>query len=403
MWELLIEPFAAYGFMRRALTGCVAISVGATPIGVFLMLRRMSLTGDAMTHAILPGAAVGYLISGLSLCALTIGGLSALLGDMVERVGGEHVAVTSLVGPDGDAHVFQPTPADARRVSDADILFVNGLKFEGWIDRLIDASDFDGARIVATEGVERIAYAEGEEHAHDDHGDDGRADDHKHDHDEHAHKDHDHDHDDHAHDDHGDKEHGHDDHGHDEHAKSGHDDHDHGEFDPHAWRSPKNAVVYATNIAAALAQADPENAATYAANRDAYVAERTALDAEIGAILASIPESQRTVVTSHDAFQYFGRDYGLTFRAPQGLSTDSEAAAKDVAALIDQIREDEIRAVSVENITDKRLLERIVEETGAAIGGALYPGALSAQDGPALTYLDMMRHNASLLSQALGS
>ena len=152
-----------------------------------------------------------------------------------------------------------------------------------------------------------------------------------------------------------------------------------------------------------LAQADPDNAATFYQNRANYVAEIEALDAEIREMLDDLPSDRRTVVTSHDAFQYFGRDYGLTFLAPQGLSTESEASAQDVARLIEQMRDEGISAVFIENITDSRLLEQIASETGASIGGTLYPGALSGPDGPAPTYLDMMRHNAMTLTQALGS
>jgi len=195
---------------------------------------------------------------------------------------------------------------------------------------------------------------------------------------------------------------------HDEHAgDEGHDDHgdhhghDHGATDPHAWQSLRHAVTYADNITMALAKADPQNASAYFGNRAAYVAEMEALDAEIRAAFAELPPAGRTVVTSHDAFRYFGRDYGLTFLAPQGLSTASEASAHDVARLIELIRREGIRAVFTENVADPRLLERIAEETGAALGGTLYPGALSGPDGPASTYLDMMRHNASTLSQAL--
>ena len=309
----------------------------------------------------------------------------SILGDMVKRIGGEHIAVTTLVGPNGDAHVYQPTPADARAVSEATILVVNGLQFEGWLDRLIDASDFDGMRVVATEGIEPIAFDD--EH---DHGDklDVHAEEagHDHDHDERAEAaahDHDDEHDDKAH------------------AEAGHDHHDHGAFDPHAWQSLGNAVAYVDNITAALAQADPANAADFYQNRAAYVAEIEALDAEIREIVAALPAERRIVVTSHDAFQYFGGEYGLTFIAPQGLSTESEASAKDVARLIQQIRERGIRAVFIENIGDARLLEQIANETGATIGGTLYPDALSGPDGPAPTYLDMMRHNAMTLAQAL--
>ena len=345
----------------------------------------------------------------------------SILADMVERIGGEHIDVTMLVGPDGDAHVYQPTPAAARAVSDAEILVVNGLEFEGWMDRLIEASGFDGVEVVATNGIEPIAY-EGEHDDHEDHDHQGHAHakhaeeeehDHNHaghDHDEHAEKaEHDHDGHDHAketehehhdhaeHDDHA----GHDDHDHDE--AGGHHHHHHGAYDPHAWQSLGNAVIYVDNITAALAKADPENAGTFYENRAAYVAELEALDADIRAIIAGLPESRRTVVTSHDAFQYFGRDYGLTFLAPQGLSTESEASAKDVARLIERIRADGITAVFIENITDPRLLEQIANETGATIGGTLYPGALSGPNGPAPTYLDMMRHNATTLAQALSS
>ena len=270
----------------------------------------------------------------------------SILGDMVSRIGGEHVAVTTLVGPNGDTHVYRPTPSAARAVSEAHVFFVNGLDFEGWLDRLIEASAFKGVRVVATAGIEPIAVkdADGETHGH---------------------------------------------------------DHDHGASDPHAWQSLRNAVIYVDNLTLALAKADPENAGTFHRNRTAYVAELQALDAEIRAMFAELPPGSRTIVTSHDAFQYFGRDYDLAFIAPQGLSTAAEASAKDVARLIELIRGQRIRAVFPENVADPRLLKRIADETGATIGGKLYPGALSDRDGPAPTYLDMMRHNARTLAQAL--
>ena len=299
----------------------------------------------------------------------------SILGDMVERIGGEHIALTTLVGPDGDAHVYQPTPKAARSVAEADVLFLNGLEFEGWLERLAESASFDGAMVVATKGVVPIAFDD-----HDDH------DDHA-DHDEHA------DHDDHA--DHD----GHDDHdNHDDHAG-----HDHGAFDPHAWHSLENAVIYANNIAAGLAQADPENAGDYYANRATFISEIETLSADIEAMMKRLPADKRTVVTPHDAFGYFAASYDLTFVAPQGMSTESEASAGDVAALITQIREDSISAVFIESITDNRLMEQIANETGATIGGTLYSDALSAQSGPASTYLDMMRHNATTLIDALGN
>ena len=204
----------------------------------------------------------------------------SILGDMVSRIGGRHVAVTTLVGPNGDAHVYRPTPAAARAVSEAQILVVNGLDFEGWLDRLIQASDFAGVRAVATAGIEPMAVEDG-----------GEEDDHDHDRD----------------------------HGEGKSAEGRGDGHDdHGVFDPHAWQSLRHAVVYVDNITTALAKADPDNASTFYRNRAAYVAEIEALDADIRGMFADLPAGSRTIVTSHDAFQYFARDYGLTFIAPQG-------------------------------------------------------------------------------------
>lgn len=295
----------------------------------------------------------------------------SILGDMASRIGGEFADVKTLVGPNGDTHVYQPTPADAQAISEASILIVNGLQFEGWIERLIEASDFEGLRIVAAAGIEPIAF-EGEHH------DEDHAEDDDHDHDAHSE----------------------DDHEHDEHA--GRDrQHRHGAVDPHAWLSLDNAVVYVDNITAALAQADPVNAGTFYQNRAVYVDEIKALDSEITELMENLSSDRRTVVTSHDAFRYFGRDYGLEFIAPQGFSTESEASAKDVAGLIRQIRAQGISAVFIENVGNPRLLESISEETGAIIGGKLYPGSLSGPDGPAASYLDLFRHNAITLAQAL--
>jgi zinc/manganese transport system substrate-binding protein len=264
----------------------------------------------------------------------------SILGDMVKRIGGDHVAVTTLVGADGDAHVYQPIPADARAVSQADILVFNGLAFEGWLDRLVEASNFAGIRVVATDGIEPIAFGDGD---------------------------------------------------------------DHGAFDPHAWQSLANAVVYVDNITAVLATADPANASSYYRNRASYVAEIEGLDAEIRGLAAGLPEDRRTVVTSHDAFGYFSEAYGLHFVAPHGVSTESEPSAADIAALIRQIREEGIRAIFIESIADSRLLEQIAAETGASIGGTLYSDSLSKPDGPASTYLNMMRYNALTLARALSA
>ncbi|MEM9602445.1 MAG: zinc ABC transporter substrate-binding protein [Pseudomonadota bacterium] len=343
-----------------------------------------------------------------------------ILEDMVANIGGEHVDVTTLVGRNGDAHVYQPTPAAARAVKEAEVMVVNGLAFEGWLDRLSEAAGFEGTLVVATDGIEPIGFEDahgdhhddhhGEDEHHDEHDEHHGEDKHHDEHDEHHgedkhHDEHDEHHDEDKHHDEHDEHHGEDKH-HDEHDEhhDGHDDHhghDHGEFDPHAWLSPTLAVTYVDNITAALAKAAPEHAGDFYQNRANYVAELDAVKAEMTALLADLPEDRRTVVTSHDAFGYFGRDFDLNFLAPQGYSTESEASAKDVAELIEHMREDGVKAVFMENITDSRLLEQIANETGATIGGTLYPGALSEEGGPAATYLELLRHNAATVASAL--
>ena len=290
----------------------------------------------------------------------------SILGDMTSQIGGDLVTITTLVGPDGDAHVYQPVPADAKAIRNAKVLVVNGLGFEGWLDRLVEASGFQGVYSVATTGVTPLAFEEEEHHEDEEHDAD------------HAEKN--------------------DDDGHED-----GDHHDHGAFDPHAWQTIANAVTYVDNITAALSKADPTNASTYYQNRATYVAELKKVEAEITSAVATLFDDARTVVTPHDAFGYFADAYGLKFMAPQGLSTESEASAADVAKLIRQIKDENIKAVFLENVADTRLLERIADETGATIGGSLYSDALSGSNGPAGTYLDMMRHNTNTLVGALGS
>lgn len=289
----------------------------------------------------------------------------SILADMTREIGGEAVEVQPLVGPDGDAHVFQPSPAHTRKLADADLVVMNGLGFEGWMPRLVEASGYAGKTVVASTGVVELKSKEHDEHEH-----------------EHGHA-HDHDHD----------------HGHEDAAS--HEGHDHGPIDPHAWQDLSNGVVYARNIADGLAEADPANAEGYRQRAAAYVAEMQALDAEVKAELATIPQDRRKVVTSHDAFGYFARAYGVEFIAPEGVSTESEASAADVAAIISQIRAEGITGVFVESITNSRLIEQIARETDAHVGGTLYSDALSDASGPAPTYLDMFRNNTRKILDAL--
>ncbi len=278
-----------------------------------------------------------------------------ILGDMLKNVGGEHIALGTLVGPDGDAHVYEPTPADARALAGADLVIVNGLGFEGWIDRLVKASGYKGPVVVASAGIDALKT----EDAHDEHDDHGKAE-----------KD---------------------------------EDHHHGELDPHAWQDLANGRLYVANIARALVAADPAHADDYRRRAEAYDHKLVALDREIRSRLEAVPADRRKVITSHDAFQYFGRAYGIDFHAPVGLSTESEPSAGEVAALVRQMRSERIRALFVENITDPRLVQQLAREAGAVIGGTLYSDSLSGPTGPAPTYLDMFRHNASEIAKSFTS
>jgi zinc/manganese transport system substrate-binding protein len=264
----------------------------------------------------------------------------SILGDLVRNVGGERAAVGTLVGPNGNAHVYAPSPADAKRVADAKLVIVNGLGFEGWLDRLVSASGTKAPIVVASTGIKPRE----------------RADDH---------------------------------------------DHDHGRIDPHAWQSVANAKIYVANIRDALIAADPAGKDAYAANATAYLASLDALEQEVKDTIAKIPAERRRLITSHDAFGYFEDAYGINFIAPQGVSTEAEASAKDIARIITQVRKQKITAVFLENVSDPRLVRQIASETGARIGGTLYSDALTDDRGDAASYVEMIRHNLKQLAAAL--
>jgi zinc/manganese transport system substrate-binding protein len=275
----------------------------------------------------------------------------SILGDLAAKVGGGRVEVTTLVGPNGDGHVYEPTPADARQTASADLVVVNGLGFEGWLERLVEASGYSGPVAIASEGVTPLkmdAETEAEQHGHAE--------------------------------------------------EPGHEaGRHHGNVDPHAWQSVANAGIYVSNIAEALCAVDAAGCAEFQANAAAYGATLKSLDEEISRKFSAIPVERRTLVTSHDALGYFSGAYGVRVLAPQGVSTESEASAADVAKLIRQIRAEGVSALFVENISDPRLIEQISRETGVRPGGALYSDALSEAGGPAATYVEMMRHNAALI------
>jgi zinc/manganese transport system substrate-binding protein len=262
----------------------------------------------------------------------------SVLGDLASNVGGEAMQLATLVGPNGDVHVYAPAPSDLKTVAAADIVFVNGLDLEGWLDRLIAASGSKAPVVVASRGVTPR---------------DGRS------------------------------------------WRSGR------AIDPHAWQSVAYAKIYVGNIRDGLIAAKPGGEKIYQANAAAYLAKLDMLDAEIKAAIDRIPVARRKIITVHNAFGYFGDAYGIEFVAPEGLSTDAEPSARDVAQLIERIRRERIPALFMENVADPRLIQRIAEETGARIAGTLYSDALSSPDGPAGTYIAMMRHNVRELTSAL--
>jgi zinc/manganese transport system substrate-binding protein len=173
--------------------------------------------------------------------------------------------------------------------------------------------------------------------------------------------------------------------------------------DPHAWQSVANAKIYVANIRDALVAADPADAGIFNANADAYLTKLDGLDREVRQAIAQIPQERRKVISTHDAFGYFASAYGIEFIAPLGVSTESEASARDIAGIITQIKTSKIPAVFLENISDPRLIRRISSETGARIGGTLYSDSLTGEKGDAPTYIDMVRHNIKALTSALAN
>jgi zinc/manganese transport system substrate-binding protein len=258
----------------------------------------------------------------------------SILGDLVRNVGGERVTVTTLVGPDGDVHVYVPTPADAKKIADARLLFVNGLGLEGWLPRLVQSAGNNATIVTATSGIAPLKLGS--------------------------------------------------------------------DADPHAWQSPLNAKIYVANIRDALVAADPADAEAFKSNAEAYLAKLDALDGEVRRAVAQIPENRRKVISTHRAFGYFAAAYGIAFVAPLGVSTESEASARDIAGIITQIRASKIPAVFLENISDPRLIRQIAAETGARVGGTLYSDSLTGEKGDSPTYIDMVRHNIKALTSALG-
>lgn len=261
----------------------------------------------------------------------------SILGDLVQVVGGARVHVITLVGPDADAHSFEPKPADAKAILKARLFVINGLNFEPWADKLAKSAAYQGAVVVASRGVKPRQMEE----AGDSHGD--------------------------------------------------------SEADPHAWQNPSNVVLYVQNIATGLAKVDPPGATTYQANAARYARALKDFDAQAKAQFDALPLAKRRVITSHDAFGYFAAHYQIKFLAPEGINADAEPSAKHVAELIRQMKREKIRAVFVENMSNPKLMAQLSKDAGATVGGTLYSDALSGPAEPGSSYLKMMQHNVTQL------
>jgi zinc/manganese transport system substrate-binding protein len=288
-------------------------------------------------------ALLGFVVPAMANEPLPVVASFSILADMVKQVGGPHVEVTSLVGPNSDAHVFDPTPADAKRLAAAKLVVVNGLGFEGWLNRLVKSSGYKGPVLTASKGVKTIPM-EASDHGH-----------------SHGHK------------------------------------HSHVAPDPHAWQSLLNARQYVENIRVALSAAMPAHSADFQARATDYLKQIDALEKSTQARIAAVPMERRRVITSHDAFGYFARAYKVTFYPLQGLSTASEPSAADVVRIVNEIKKNKVTAIFAENISDPRVLERVAKDTGANIGGTLYADALSAPGTQADTYLKMFELNVSTI------
>jgi zinc/manganese transport system substrate-binding protein len=258
----------------------------------------------------------------------------SILADLTQRVAGDHAQVLTLVGPNGDAHVFEPGAKQSAELAEADLLIANGLGFEPWLQRLEDASGFKGKLVLASDGVTPLATDEEGEHEG---------------------------------------------------------------TDPHAFQDLANAQIYVANIAKGLAEVAPDHAADFKANADMLIAEIAALDRQLKAEFGAVPQEKRRVLTSHDAFHYFGRAYGIAFVSVQGLSTEAEPTADDLVKVVRQARDGHLSAIFLENMSDPRLAETVAQESGVRMGGALYADALSEPDGPAPDYLSLIRYNARQL------
>lgn len=318
-------------------------------------MRLSNLTGPlpaiALSVALLLAACQPAASPAPAADTLNVVATFSILGDLVRNVGGDHITLTVLVGPDGDAHSYEPAPSDLRALAEADLIFENGVEFETWLDDLYTASESKAQRVVTSTGLELLEAGAQEA---------------------------------------------------DGHAAEGGDEHS--EHDPHVWQSVPNVIALVAQIQAGLAAADPAHAADYQANAAAYQQELASLHAYIQTQVATLPAERRKLVTNHDTFGYFARDYGFTIvgAALGAVSTEGgEPSAADIARLAEAIRAEGVPAIFAENVEGSRLIERLAAETGLRVGPPLYTDALGQPGTAGDTYLALMRYNVDAIVGAL--
>ena len=261
---------------------------------------------------------------------------ASMLADMAKNVTGDLHDVKMIVPIGGDPHLHEPTPSNAKMVADADIIFINGLTFEGWINELIENSGTKAQVYIVTDGVDVLSSQTYQNSA-----------------------------------------------------------------DPHAWMNVANGKIYTRNIAAALKDLDPKNAGTFEANAQAYMKALEELDKEIEEDISKIPEAQRILITSHDAFQYYGRRYNIRLEAIMGISTEAEAQTSDIQRVNKVIQEGGVPAIFIESTINPKLIKQLAADNKISIGGELYADSLGDKDSPASTYIDMLRYNTKTIVKGL--
>ena len=261
---------------------------------------------------------------------------ASMIADMAKNIGGEYVKVEMIVTVGGDPHLHEPTPEDARLVSSADLILINGLTFEGWINKLIENSGTSAKTEIVTKG---ISVLDNKDYKN--------------------------------------------------------------SVDPHAWMDASNGVIYANNIKNALVQLDPDHQEAYEKNYNRYVTLLNALHQRIKDDINTIPKERRVLITSHDAFQYYGRAYGIQLEAIMGISTEAEAQTSDIIRVNQIIRAHNIPAIFIESTINPKLIQQIAHDNKINIGGKLYADSLGDKDSPASSYIDMLTYNTRTIVDAL--